>query len=131
MGRHTTYTQEAADMICKRLSEGTPLAVICRDEDMPDVRTVSNWKGANDAFASDFARARDIGHDAIAARLRDTARGLGESTADVARDKLIIDTDLKLLAKWDKRYSEKLGIGQADGLDPASLAVTINVVGKS
>ena len=108
MGRHTTYTQEAADMICKRLSEGTPLAVICRDEDMPDVRTVSNWKGANDAFASDFARARDIGHDAIAARLRDTARGRGESTADVARDKLIIDTDLKLLAKWDRRYADKV-----------------------
>lgn len=55
-----------------------------------------------------------MGYDAIADRVRKTARGKieadgGESSGDVQRDKLIIDTDLKLLAKWDpKRYGEKV-----------------------
>jgi hypothetical protein len=75
---------------------------------MPKVRSVSNWRDADERFNADFVRARETGHDAIAARIRHTARGVGESTGDVTRDRLIIETDLKLLAKWDKRYSDKL-----------------------
>jgi hypothetical protein len=52
----------------------------------------------------------------IAARTRETARGFGDSSGDVQRDKLIIETDLKLLAKWDpKRYGDRLDLGNADG----------------
>jgi hypothetical protein len=39
------------------------------------------------------------------------ARGLGESTLNVQRVKLIIETDLKLLAKWDpRRYGDKVDL---------------------
>jgi hypothetical protein len=71
-----------------------------------------------------IARARVIGHDAIAARARQTARGKtddegGDSTGDVQRDKLIIETDLKLLAKWDpKRYGDLIKLSGADGEGP-------------
>jgi hypothetical protein len=109
-GRQTTATPEAKQAIIDRLTIGEPLADICRDDEMPATRTVSDWKAVDAQFAADFARARDAGHDAIAARLRHTARGVGESTGDVQRDKLIIETDLKLLAKWDKRYSDKLTV---------------------
>ena len=108
MGRQTTATPKAKQAIVEQLSQGTPLADICRNDDMPAVRTVSAWKAADAEFNADFARAREEGHDAIAARVRHTARGLGESSGDVQRDKLIIETDLKLLAKWDKRYGDKL-----------------------
>jgi hypothetical protein len=38
-----------------------------------------------------------------------TARGKGDSTGEVQRDKLIVETDLKLLAKWSpKRYGDKV-----------------------
>ena len=107
MGRPSLYTPELAKEIAERLSNGEPLAQICRDDHMPAVRTVSHWKEADDSFKADFACAREEGHDAIASRLRETARGEGESTDDVQRDKLIIDTDLKLLAKWDKRYADR------------------------
>jgi hypothetical protein len=126
MGRRTTATPQAKQAILDRLSEGEPLAAICRDKTLPSVRVVSDWKAADETFASGFARARDIGHDAIATRLRDTARGAGESSGDVQRDKLIIETDLKLLAKWDKRYGDRtqhdvnlnVTLGAAlDGLD--------------
>lgn len=105
MGRHSEYTKEIGDEICDRISSGEPLAQICLDQHMPAVRTVSDWKAANPQFAADFAHARITGFHAIAERSRLTARGKthdegGDSTGDVVRDKLIIETDLKLLAKW-------------------------------
>jgi len=119
MGIKTTATPEAKQEILQRLSTGEPLADICRSDHMPAVRTVSAWKAADPEFDADFARAREDGHDAIASRLRHTARGTGESSGDVQRDKLIIETDLKLLAKWDKRYSDKLKhVGGDDGDNP-------------
>jgi hypothetical protein len=64
---------------------------------------------AHEDVSRAIARAREDGFDAIAASVRMTARGKGESTADVQRDKLIIDTDIKLLAKWDpKRYGDRM-----------------------
>ena len=37
------------------------------------------------------------------------ARGTGDGTDDVQRDKLIIESDLKLLSKWDqRRYGDKV-----------------------
>lgn len=117
----STYTQDLADEICARLAKGEPLAAICRDAHMPAKRTVSDWKAAHPEFKAAVDEARDEGYDAIAYRARQTARGRkaedgGDSTADVQRDKLIIDTDLKLLAKWDpRRYGERVThVGDAD-----------------
>lgn len=113
-GRPTTYTQKAADEIVRRLSAGETLTDICADDHMPATRTVSDWKAAHPDFSADFGRARDAGYDAIASRARKTARGQnedagGDSSGDVQRDKLIIETDLKLLAKWDpRRYGDKV-----------------------
>lgn len=111
-GRPSVFKQEIIDDIFDRLARGEPLAEICRTPGYPCVRTVNLWceKGKGDeALVSGFARARKEGFDAIAWRLRETARGLGESTGDVARDKLIIETDLKLLAKWDAtRYGDRV-----------------------
>jgi predicted DNA binding protein len=109
MARPSKYTQAVLESIVERLSGGEPMAQICRDDGMPAYRTVKDWIDGKPEVSAAIARARDEGFDAIAARLRETARGHGDSTADVQRDKLIIDTDLKLLAKWDpKRYGEKV-----------------------
>lgn len=115
-GKPDLFTQTRADDICRRLSEGEPLVWICRDEGMPAKRTVSDWRKRFPEFKEAMREARKDGYDVIAARLRGTARGLdgglvGDSTGDVQRDKLIIDTDLKLLAKWDsERYGDKMKI---------------------
>lgn len=98
---------EMVPAICARLATGEPLAVICRDLGVP-VRTVNDWRAQDGAIAAQFDEARDLGFDAIAWKSREIARGRGDSTGDVQRDKLIIDTDHKLLAKWDpRRYGEK------------------------
>jgi hypothetical protein len=130
MGRPSSFTADILQEICDRLSEGEPLACICRDEDMPAARTVRSWMEGDtecvpaEEVSAAIARARIIGHDAIAARTRQTARGKtadegGDSTGDVQRDKLIIETDLKLLAKWDpKRYGDLIKLSGADGQGP-------------
>jgi hypothetical protein len=125
MGRKSTYNAKDAAEIVERLSKGEPLAVICRDEHMPAWRTVYDWMDANAEFSADIARGRAQGHDAIACRARETARGSGDSTADVQRDKLIIETDLKLLAKWDKRYGDKQQVEHSVAV-PEELAEWLN-----
>lgn len=119
MGRHSTYTPELHAEICERLSKGEPLAVICRDEHMPAVRTVSGWKDAHPVFAADFARARDEGFDAIAAEsleivdtepeYTNTEHGSKVDPGYVAWQKNRAEQRLKLLAKWDpRRYGDRL-----------------------
>lgn len=98
--------------ICARLANGEPMAVICRTEGMPSHDTVMDWAKQCEDAARSIARAREHGWDAIAERARMTARGMsgerGDSSGDWQRDKLIIETDLKLLAKWDpKRYGDR------------------------
>ncbi|MFQ6309912.1 hypothetical protein [Lysobacter capsici] len=110
----STYTQAAADEIVRRLSEGEPLAWICRDAHMPAKRTVSDWRAAHPDFKEAMRAARKSGYDVIAMRSRLTIRGKtaeegGESTGDVQRDKAIVEHDLKLLAKWDtERYGDRM-----------------------
>jgi hypothetical protein len=65
-----------------------------------------------------IARARAQGFDEIARKARLIARGdkAAGSTGDVARDRLICEVDMKLLAKWDpKRYGDLLKLGGPGG----------------
>ena len=136
MGRHSIYTPALAAEICDRISRGEPLEVICRDEGMPASRNVREWVSADSrpkevpaTFASDFARAREDGYDAIAAdclEIADDGKNdwMAAQAADgderaiaaringehVQRSKLRIETRLKLLAKWSKRYGDRVGV---------------------
>jgi hypothetical protein len=107
-GRPSKYTPEIVEEILERLAAGEPLTEICEDDHMPGWRTVYDWEAKHEGLTAAIVRARSYGHDVIAARTRQTARGDGDSTGDVQRDKLIIETDLKLLAKWNPRYADKL-----------------------
>jgi len=130
------YTPEIAEEICERLEQGEPLEEICRSEGMPTSRAVNDWENKKvdsvpDSVASDIARARVIGYDAIANRLRHTARGKteaqgGDSTGDVQRDKLIIETDLKLLSKWSSKYCDKT-IHSGDKENPVAITFVDDV----
>jgi hypothetical protein len=110
MPKPSIKTPEIVDAVCAAVSQGTTLIQACRANNISR-DAWDDWVNADEGLRRRFARAREDGHDAIAHRARETARGLGESTADVQRDKLIIETDLKLLAKWDRRYADKALIG--------------------
>ena len=127
-GRPSKRTPAVIAKILAGLSEGTPLTVICAPKNMPSDTSVRNWMRDDAELSSAIAGAREKGFDTIAANLRETARGAGDSTGDFQRDKLIIETDLKLLAKWDpKRYGDRIvqEITGADGGPVATMAVAL------
>ena len=69
-GRPDTYDQDVADWICDRLAEGEQLDDICKEPDMPPASTVRRWAYAGrEPFASDYARARSIGHERMVAEI--------------------------------------------------------------
>lgn len=68
---HSTFTQEIADKICERLSDGESLRSICRDENMPGTTTVLRWLSTNDKFRSQYAHARELQADALADQILD------------------------------------------------------------
>lgn len=118
MGRRSKFTPAIAQTIIDRLSEGTPLTVICRDIGV-DRSVVHDWKDVHEDFSRRFARAKDLGYDAIGEQTLEIADdgtndyvetddGRAFNAEHVQRSKLRVETRLKLLAKWDpKRYGEK------------------------
>ena len=100
--------------LCAGLREGTPATVVYRrNPGFPDRTTVDMWRRNNPELEARIAQAREDGYDEIAFRCRSVAAGKDGSTQDVKRDRLIVETDLKLLAKWDpKRYGDRV---QVDG----------------
>ena len=121
VGQPTKYTPELLQTIGERLGQGESLTSICRGLPVCD-DTVRNWMAGDSEINRAIARAREDGESAIAYRLRATARGKGEdaggdSTGDVQRDKLIIETDLKLLAKFNpKRWGDKVDHNHSGGI---------------
>lgn len=122
-GRPSLFTDAVATEICERLSEGEPLAQICRDNHMPKVTTVWEWGKKDQKFSESIACARVEGFDSIAAdclKISDTPveairEKLSKDGVETTKEdalghrRLQIETRLKLLAKWDpKRYGDKI-----------------------
>lgn len=129
MGRQSTFNEKDAAEIVARLSKGEPLAVICRTEGMPCDDTVRNWADSNQEFGRRIVRAREAGFDAIALECLDIAN---DKEGEVQRDKLRVDTRLKLLAKWDpKRYGERLDLNNNHGVQDNLAELLNRIDGKS
>jgi hypothetical protein len=124
-GRPSLYTEAIADEILERIGKGNPLAVICREANMPARATVHSWCDTDAEFGARFAQARELGFDWIAAECLEIANtpidGIrtktGKDGEEVTREdmlghrKLQIETRLKLLAKWcPKRYGDRLDV---------------------
>ena len=122
MARPSKRTPQVEDEICRRISEGETLRAICRDEEMPPWRSVYDWISQDKAFAARFARAREVGADAIAEQalaiadtpeigeeVEESESGMKVRRADMlGHRKLQVETRLKLLAKWfPKKYGDK------------------------
>ena len=127
MGDKTLYTPEIMAEICERIANGETLTQMCKEERLPSVSTINSWVLADKipGLAGDIANARERGYDAIAEQSLLVAEGRENySTGDINRDKLIVDTRLKLLAKWSKRYADKQQI-ELTGKDGAPLSVRL------
>jgi len=141
----SVYSQDLVDEIIRRVSDGEPLAQVCRDEHMPHRDTFYDWMTRDDDLSRRFARARELGFDMIALdalRIANTPvegieteesdNGIKVKRADMlGHRKLQVETRLKLLAKWDpKRYGERVAhdVGGQPGnpLKTESVAVKVD-----
>lgn len=131
------YGPELLAIIFDRMSKGETLRAICKDDGMPSDSTVRRWvledsSGSPDGIAAQYARARDLGLDAMADQLIETANtteeGISEKTGPNGREitradalghrRLKIDTMKWYLAKLaPKRYGDRLELDGKVGVD--------------
>jgi hypothetical protein len=126
-GRPTLYTPALARVICARLAEGESLREICggKSETMPARTSVYEWLHDHPEFADQYARAREMGADALVDEMleiadnatndwqeRQLASGEIITVPDhehIARSKLRIDARKWKAAKMaPKSYSERV-----------------------
>lgn len=107
------FTQEIADELCQRISDGESLRSICADKEggwLPHERTVYRWLEENEAFRQQYARAREAQADGKFEQAWDIATSATAESVQVAR--LQIDT-----IKWQtsklapKKYGDKVDLG--------------------
>lgn len=119
------YSEEIAAAICDRIAGGQSVREICRDDAMPDMRTVFRWLSDRETFRQQYARAKEAQVEALAEEILDIAddgsndwmlRKHGEDDAvevvngeHIQRSKLRIDARKWLLSKLaPKKYGDKL-----------------------
>lgn len=119
--------QDKVEEIIKWISSGKTLREYCRGEGNPHWNTVYDWLEKDEEFAGRFARARDMGHDAIAEDTLDiidtfpmektSENSSSLDSAHVAWLKNRVEQRMKLLAKWNpKKYGDKVGIEHQGGV---------------
>src|SRR5690606_12399717 len=119
MGRHSEFTQEAADEICDRLAKGESLRKICEDEEggfLPTARTVHRWLASDEEWAGGFrqqyVRAREAQADHYAEEVISISDGDPMADPDgvaVARDRLRVDARKWYAGKLaPKKYGDKV-----------------------
>lgn len=100
--------QEMADQIIAWISQGKTLREFCRQPGKPHWDTVYLWQAKDEEFARRFAHARERGLECIAMECQEIADENCLDQVDIGRNRLRVETRLKLLAIWNpKKYGPK------------------------
>jgi hypothetical protein len=105
-GRPSDYSEELAETICGHLALGVPMARIAAMDDMPDYSTLKRWQRDNEEFRALSARAKEDGTHFLG---EDSLRIADDLTIDPQHKRIMIDTRLRLIGKWNSReYGDKI-----------------------
>lgn len=127
MGRPSSFNQETADKICEALIDGQSLRSICKGDEFPSVVTVCKWVNDNEAFAKQYARARELQADALfddCLAISDNKHPDALDTVEQRRTQ--IDTRKWMAGKLKGKYSDRPTDDQGNPLLPGG-NVTVNV----
>ena len=136
LGRPSGYTAEIGELICTRMvcgDNGYPesLRSICREEGMPDLKTVMRWVQNNQEFRQQYALAREAQQELHHEDIKEIADNctddirllLGNDDGNlaqinhsaIARAKLQIETRKWIMGKMlPKKYGESTQLRHAD-----------------
>lgn len=106
-GRPETYTQELGDLVCQGLSEKTPLARLCKENDaLPTPKTVYGWLRTHEEFLQNYTRAKEDQADYLVEECLEIA---DDSVLDPANKRIMVDTRKWIASKYrHKKYGDKL-----------------------
>lgn len=135
-GRPSLYSEELADLICEKLTEGLSLRQICAEDGMPHAGTVCRWLAKNETFCKQYALAREAQAELYADEMVDISDdgsndwmekkdaegnsiGWRENGEAIRRSALRIDTRKWIAARLlPKKYGEKIAVGGSKDMDP-------------
>ena len=114
-GRPSTYTEEMANRICDKLTEGISLRKLCMQDDFPTASTVYVWLDRNPEFAERYARAREAATEDMLEEIFEIA---DNPEIDVQDKRVRIDTRKWAMGKLKpKKYGDKqtVDVGNKEG----------------
>lgn len=128
-------------VISDRLGKGESLHTILKSDGMPSFSVVFGWIANDSQFAEQYARAREAQADKMAAEILEISDtpviGIKKKTDETGKvevteadmiehRRLQVDARKWLAARMaPKKYGDKMGIGQADGMEPLKVDNTV------
>lgn len=96
------------ERILEMTADGVPLNKILREVKLTSYR-FNKLLDDTPGFREAYLKCHEYSYEILAERVRLVAMGEdGYSSGDLARDRLIIDTDMKLLSKWTPKYADRI-----------------------
>lgn len=121
LGRPSTFDQDIADEICRRIAMGEPAVRICESKGMPTYSRFLSWRMRNPSFEQAYARARSDAADTFADQIISIADEHVESSEEAQRNRLRVDARKWVAAKLKPQaYGDQLNVN-------ADVAVTVTV----
>ena len=99
------------------LSTGGTLLEFSKRKGNPDVRTVHDWKDADEEFAALYKVARDKGQEAMLEECKTLSDTEPTDAVQAAWRRLQVDTRLKTLRMWNPaRWAERVDMNHTGGI---------------
>ena len=129
IGRPTIYSEELADDICLRISDGRSLNSVCKDEGMPDRSNVYVWLRKYQEFQDKYREATSQRADYHFDEMLGIVDDVLPETAEVAKARLQVDTRKWILSRMNPRkYGDNVdGETSDDSNKVQPVKVEINV----
>ena len=130
-GRPSLYSDKIADTIVEKLSQGQTLTSICKEPNMPTIRTIQYWAAERPNFFAMISRAREAGAEHLIGELQDKMVTLVEMSENEDETKLPPKERMEALrlyaghVQWmtarmnPRRYSERVLAEMAKQPEPA------------
>lgn len=133
--------EKIKDQLVSWLAQGKTLREFCRQEGMPHNTAVYDWEKQDEDFAQRIARARVIGHNAIAEEslaimdteplaVFDEDGNKRYDPGSIAWNKGRAEHRLKLLAKWNPRLYGDKTILAGDDENPVVVEASFDIFGE-
>lgn len=118
------FSEDIADEVILRISDGESLITITQDPRMPSYETVRRWCATDEAFRARYAQAREDQADSFTHQIQTIADTATSENVQVAR--LQIDARKWMAGKLrPKVYGDKLDLTHAN---PDGTAITFKTV---